>query len=367
MTLAAVKGQDRAVEALRAALRSATLHHAYLFAGPSGVGKELTALGFVQSLLCLERPQEGCGTCGICTRVQKHNHPDVTWVMPEEEQVRRGLAGRSDFSGTASREIKVEQVRQLQERLSYRPLEGAFKVALIISSEQLNAMAQNALLKTLEEPPPRTLMILLTSSLDKLLPTLRSRCSKVYFGPLPRALLAAEVAHRRKLDPATADLVAVMAAGSLGQALEYDVDKLKRRRDVIERFEAVTAKDARTVLRFAEDFGSSREDALSALEILSLWIRDVAIFRAGGGGPARHENSAQPEALAKEALAKDALANKDLRELLEKVAPRYDEAGLHRRREMLGVASRAILRNGAARLQLERMLLRSFTPREVGP
>src|SRR5687768_3627566 len=110
MTLAAVEGQSRAVDALRAALRQGSVHHAYLFGGPEGVGKELTAVGFVQALFCPERPGEGCGNCSACQRVARRNHPDVLWVMPEAEQISRGYAGRSDFSGAPSSFIKVEQI-----------------------------------------------------------------------------------------------------------------------------------------------------------------------------------------------------------------------------------------------------------------
>src|ERR1043165_1798715 len=155
MTLSKVEGQPRAVETLKGALRSGAVHHAYLFTGPEGVGRELAAIGFVQALLCAVRPNEGCGTCDACLRVEKMSHPDVTWVMPQEEMVARKLAGRSDFSGTVSKEIRVEQVRSLQERLSLRSLEGGYKAALLPSAERMNPQAQNALLKTLEEPPAR--------------------------------------------------------------------------------------------------------------------------------------------------------------------------------------------------------------------
>src|SRR5579884_189809 len=117
MPLTQVAGQPRAVDALNAALKGEAVHHAYLFDGPEGVGKELAAVGFVQALLCTRKPGEGCGACAVCGRVERRNHPDVTWVMPEEQMVARKLAGRADFTGTPSRDIKVEQIRALQERL----------------------------------------------------------------------------------------------------------------------------------------------------------------------------------------------------------------------------------------------------------
>ena len=108
MTLASVVGQPRAIDALLSALRGGSVHHAYLFAGPEGVGKELAAVGLAQALTCPEKPDEGCGSCSSCTRISKGAHPDVSWLMPDAQRVERGLAGRSDIQGTPSREIRVE-------------------------------------------------------------------------------------------------------------------------------------------------------------------------------------------------------------------------------------------------------------------
>ena len=158
MPLSEVQHQPRAVDALKSALTSGSVHHAWLLHGPEGVGKELAAVCFAQALTCPEKPMEGCGVCSSCKRVKGRNHPDVTWVMPEDEQVQRGLAGRSDFDHTPSRDIRVEQVRALGERLSFRPLEAKHKVALLVNAHAMNAQAQNALLKTLEEPPRDTVL-----------------------------------------------------------------------------------------------------------------------------------------------------------------------------------------------------------------
>lgn len=339
--LAAVEGQPRAVEALRSALRTGSVHHAYLFGGPEGVGKELAAVGFTQALLCREKPGEGCGSCATCTRVERRNHPDVTWVIPEEEAVARRWAGRSDFTGTPSRDLKVEQVRGLQERLARFALESPRKVAVIVSAHTMNEPAQNALLKTLEEPPSGTTLILIASAPDKLLPTIRSRCAKVHFGPLPTALIAAKLAQARKLDAATAELVAVMAGGSLSRALEWDVEGLAARREVIERFEEVRSDDARPALRFAERFGTSREGAQEALRILSVWLRDLAVARSGG----------------------EAMANRDLEPLVRARAQQLDDAELQRREQLVEQALVSIrARNASPRMQLERLLLGIMVP-----
>ncbi|RKH65595.1 DNA polymerase III subunit delta' [Corallococcus llansteffanensis] len=337
MTLASVQGQPRAVDALQAALRTGSVHHAYLFAGPEGVGKELAAVGLAQALTCPEAPEVGCGTCASCTRIARGLHPDVTWVMPDDERVSRGLAGRSDFTGTPSRELRVEQIRQLQERLALRGLESKRKVAILVSAEQMNVQAQNAFLKTLEEPPSETTLILVASAMDRLLPTIRSRCSKVHFGPLPVELVAEHVQKARKLDADTAALAAVMSGGSLGRALALDVKALAQRKDVITAFESLRGNDIPGLLRFAEGHGGSREDADAALELLLLWTRDVSLVKAEAEG---------------------GMANRDLKALAAEVAARTSEAALHRRHALLESARTAIgTRNGAPRLQLERLLI----------
>ncbi|MHB8874812.1 MAG: DNA polymerase III subunit delta' [Myxococcaceae bacterium] len=336
MTLAAVIGQPRAIETLKAALAGGSLHHAYLFAGPEGVGKELAAIGLAQALACEKAPLVGCGGCGPCQRIARRNHPDVTWVMPEDEQVARGLAGRSDFDHTPSREIRVDQIRALQERLSFRALEAPRKVVIVASAHQMNDKAQNAFLKTLEEPPQGTVLVLLASATERLLPTIRSRCSRVTFGPLPLSQIAARLKEEKKLDAASAELVAVMAGGSLSRALELDVKTLARRKEIIERFEALSKDDARGWLQYAEEFGGSREDAEDCVRVLEVWLQDVAVLGAGGEG----------------------IANRDLLETARAAAQRLPPVALHRRHRLAGRALTAVSeRNGAPRLQLERMLI----------
>jgi DNA polymerase-3 subunit delta' len=336
MTLASVVGQPRAIDALHAALRSGSVHHAYLFAGPEGVGKELTAVGLAQALTCQVKPNEGCGTCDGCTRLAKGSHPDVTWLMPDAERVERGLAGRSDITGTPSREIKVEQIRGLLERITLRGLESKRKVALVVDAHLMNQQAQNAFLKTLEEPPADTTLILLASAPDKLLPTIRSRCSKVHFGPLPVELISERLQKERKLDAQTAELAAVMAGGSLGRAMALDLDALAARKEVITGFEALEPGEVGALLRWAETFGATRELAEQALSILSMWTRDVSLAKAGV----------------------ERLANRDMAELAREVAARTHESTLHRRHALLEKAKTTIVeRNAAPRLQLERMLI----------
>ncbi len=342
MSLAEVEAQGRAVDALRAALSNQKVHHAWLFCGPEGVGKELAANGFAQALVCREKPWVGCGTCAACRRVTKQNHPDVTWVMPEAEQVDRGIAGRSDFTHTPSRDIRIDQVRALQERLAFRALEAPHKVAILVNAHAMNAPAQNALLKTLEEPPRDTVLILISAAPDKLLPTIRSRCAKAPFGPLPMEFIATKVkaSTKKGIDEALARQIAAMSGGSLARALALNPAALEHRKEVIEGFEKLTVEDAGGWLSFAEVMGESRESAESALEVLQIWFRDVAVAQ----------------------VTPEGLVNSDLQALAIAATARVSQPRLMRRAGLLEEAKNAITqRNGSVRLQLERMLIEMFS------
>ena len=342
MALSDVKSQVHAVDALNSALGKHQVAHAWLFHGPDGVGKELAATGFAQALVCLDKPWLGCGTCAACTRVARRNHPDVTWVMPEAEQVERGLSGRSDFTNTPSRDIRIEQVRQLQERLSFRALEAPHKVALFVTAHAMNAPAQNALLKTLEEPPRDTVLVLISSAPDKLLPTIRSRCAKAAFGPLPVDFIAAKVkaAAKKGMDDVLARQIASMAAGSLARALALDPKALAQRKETIEAFEKLSPDDASGWIALAEVMGEDRGSAEAAIDVLQIWFRDVALAQVGS----------------------DALVNSDLSQLATQAIARVSPARLQRRAGLLEEAKNAITqRNGSVRLQLERMFVEMFT------
>src|SRR5438874_12666564 len=148
-----IAGQDRAVRLLRSALERGQPHHAYLFAGPKGVGKELLARLFAQAANC-EAPEERrpCGVCPGCSAIRRGVHPDVTWVLPQAEAVARGLVSRGDLEAAPSREIRVDEVRALSRRLALAPAIGRRKVAIVTPAAALNERAPNPLPKTLDDP-----------------------------------------------------------------------------------------------------------------------------------------------------------------------------------------------------------------------
>ena len=180
-------GQPQVVEALHNATRTDRLAHGLLFVGPDGVGRERAARGLAAGRLCenddvARHLPFGCGDCRGCRRVENGTHPDVHHLLPDAEAVTRGLIDAE--KKVPSRDIRVEQVRELALKMRTKPYEGRARIAIITDAHRMNASAQNALLKTLEEPGPGSLLVLIAPHPRSVLPTIESRCQRVRFRPL---------------------------------------------------------------------------------------------------------------------------------------------------------------------------------------
>lgn len=172
-----ILGHDTAIAFLVQTLERGQLHHAYLFAGPAGIGRTTLALTFAQALLCEAAPDERpCRQCRACRRIAKGIHPDVTQIALEEGSDEAKL-------------LSIDRVRELRANLVLRPLEGKWRIAIIDNAERLSRDAADALLKTLEEPPTYAVLILITEDADTLPETIRSRCQLIRLSPLPIALV----------------------------------------------------------------------------------------------------------------------------------------------------------------------------------
>jgi DNA polymerase III subunit delta' len=257
--LSMVKSQPTAVETLRRAVATGRVHHAYLFDGPDGVGKERTAFGLAQALVCERRPEgasEACGECRACTRAvprpgeSRPLHPDV--VVLERGLYDPAVIGRKS---PETQEISIDQVRTLVlARSAFAPHEGRAKVFIVRRAEELSISAANALLKTLEEPGARTHFVLLSATADALLPTIRSRTQRVRFGPLPDAVVA-ELLVARGVEHALADETARLAGGSMATAITLgDPEASALREEFVSRaLAALDSKDLGGALELAEE------------------------------------------------------------------------------------------------------------------
>ncbi|MCS6925168.1 MAG: DNA polymerase III subunit delta' [Candidatus Binatia bacterium] len=237
MPFAAIQGQERAIALLQRALARDRLAHAYLFIGPSGIGKKRTAYALAQAVLCNVQPRTGCGTCTACALVAAGVHPDV--ILLAREPGKQGLG--------------IDQVRDLQRLLGLRPVQGEKKIALLDDAHLLHPPAQSALLKLLEEPPGDALLILLTVNSATLSRPLVSRCQQVRFRPLPLPLVEALLVREHGKDPATARTLALYSQGSLGRALSLDPKVfIEERRYLEEELQQLAGASFATLSRFAE-------------------------------------------------------------------------------------------------------------------
>jgi DNA polymerase III subunit delta' len=273
-----VIGHARLIDLLARSVAGGTLPPSLVLAGPAGIGKRLTAVAVAQALNCLKSsallfPASGfdaCGTCAACTRIARGVHPDVLIVQPGD-------------SGA----IKIDQVRDIVDRAAYRPFEGRRRAVIIDEADALVAAAQNALLKTLEEPPPSSVFMLVTARPDVLLPTVRSRCPQLRFRPLSPVDIA-RVLIARGYGDSEARAVAATADGSVGRALEASADELVEARDIAQRVLAASATgDAGRRLEGAKDLvmksgsGSGavdREQLAVQLRAMSSLLRDVEVL-----------------------------------------------------------------------------------------
>ncbi len=282
MKLDGILGQERAVDLLRRSLAAGRLAHAYVFTGPPGVGKRATALALAAACLCTARPGEGCGACPECRLVEALSHPDLFLEDLERAQAERATASQ----------VSIEQVRRVRGHLALRPVRGPRKIAVVDDAERMTADAQNALLKTLEEPPGRTTLVLVATNAAVLLPTIRSRCQQVRFAPLEDAVIE-RLLVAGGAEPADAATAAPLAEGSLVRGRELASGELAERcRDLRDRLDRIHESPVTEVLDLASEMTASRtaraeQSALVAtvLDWCRRRVRDaVASSAAGPGG-----------------------------------------------------------------------------------
>jgi DNA polymerase-3 subunit delta' len=267
---AAVVGQPLAVRLLRRAVETGKVAHAYLFAGPTGVGKRTVARLLAQALLC-RAPLPGgepCGRCSACVRLtaEPPTHPDIHLVEPD------------------GRFIKTDQMRELQGALWSRPSEGGRVVALIDGADKLNPEAGNRLLKLLEEPPSYAVLILLAENLAGVLPTILSRCQIVNFAPLTTDEMVGPLSRLTGLPADRARLIAALSGGSLGRAVAMAEDPaVAERRDLTYRLlQRLPDMDDVELLSESEALEKQKEGLEPLLEMLTVWLRDALLLEQMG-------------------------------------------------------------------------------------
>jgi DNA polymerase III subunit delta' len=291
----AVVGHQQAQWLLGQAVASEQVTHAYLFAGPDGIGKTTLALAFAALLQC-EQPDlvvgEPCGVCSACRRITHGNHPDVTLVEAEE----------------GKRQLGIDAVRDNVIHLAnLAPSSGRWRIFVLPNVERMTPNTVNALLKTLEEPPERVVLLLTTTEPENLLPTLLSRCQIVPMQPLAADMIVDALSTRWSVPAERAHVLAGLASGRLGWAVRAhdDPDLASARAEHLTKLIACTYAERDERLVAAARFGADAETARAAIELWMLWWRDVALAAHGAAhllsdGAARDEAATQGRAIGPE-------------------------------------------------------------------
>ncbi|MBM4166101.1 MAG: hypothetical protein FJ218_04170 [Ignavibacteria bacterium] len=312
-------GQQRVKEILQRAYESNHLAHAYLFYGPEGCGKEATAMEFAKVLNCERNNGEACDTCETCKQIQRLQHPNIkiVFALPgssskEENSSEKTTRGNPESYSHLSeeiieeiheqierkaenpyfhiqipkaKEILIKSVREIIRELSLTQFSRGTRVIIVFDAHLINEEAANAFLKTLEEPPRSTVIILTTLRKDKILQTIVSRCQQIPFELLKGSEIASAIIERKPVSPSHANLIAQLANGSYARALELLEEKLMERRTHLLNFlRIIASKSDDEIVEVAENISKdfSREELVQYLFLMLVWFRDVMMMQCNG-------------------------------------------------------------------------------------
>lgn len=261
-----IVGHEQIKEHMQAAIRDKKPFHAYLFQGEEGVGKEALARTFAAGLQCQsESADKPCKECVSCRQMDSGNQPDVIWVTREKAS------------------LGVDEIReQLCNTMDIKPFSSPYKIYLVPEAEKMTEAAQNALLKTIEEPPEYGIVILMTSNISALLPTIQSRCLTMEFRPLSTAVVESFVKEHCQVPDYQARASAAFAQGNLGKAMRYakSEDFIERKDHIISLLRHVEQMDLPEMLAVIKDLGTRKDEVRDYIDLMVLWYRDVLLFKA---------------------------------------------------------------------------------------
>ncbi len=274
MKFADICGQEDIKKHLQNAILMGKVSHAYIISGEKESGKMMLAEAFAQTLLCDERVkkktsgQDACEECHSCKQARNHNHPDIRYVTHEKPST-----------------ISVEDIRQqINNDIVIKPYASPYKIYIVDEAEKMNKAAQNALLKTMEEPPEYAVLFLLTTNASGFLQTIQSRCVTLELKPVAKNIIIRELMEKQRIPDYQAEICAAFAQGNYGKAIKLassdtfnemksHMVNILRRMDNMELFEI-----SQTVKELEEYKGVIRD----YLDLMTMWFRDVLLYKATG-------------------------------------------------------------------------------------
>ena len=311
-------GHQQQLQVLENAVQRQRVAHAYLFEGPDGIGKKRTAMAFARIILC--EKTNGCGQCDACITTNAGSHPDFHLVDTDKDT------------------IKIELIRTLQSQLVLRSYSGRGKICIIDNADLMTREAANALLKTLEEPIAGTLIILVSSHSEVLLPTILSRCQQLPFSRLSQQVVARHLHQELALDQPASTVLAAVSDGSLSKALGQNRDLyLKKRLELIQSLSALSATSTIQAFEFAQYLKGQKDLLDEILGIFEIFFRDVLLHKQG-----------QPQT---------AMINQDLFTLIQQQAETLSTPQILTKIEAVDQARRNLARNINVHLAMDQMLI----------
>ena len=267
-------GHEEIIAHLKGVIRSERISHAYILDGAPQSGKKMLAEAFAMTLLCEQRDADtgdACGQCPVCRKIRSRNHPDVLYLRHEKPNT-----------------ISVGDVReQIGDSIAIRPYSSRYKIYIVDEAEKMNVQAQNALLKTLEEPPSYAVLLLLTAHADSFLPTIRSRCVTLRLRTIREDRITGLLTERYQIPSYEAKRCAAFAMGNAGRAvyLASSQEFQELVRIVTGQMERIAKTRDGELALFADELAEYRDYTDEYLDLLLFWFRDVMLCKYTGGHP----------------------------------------------------------------------------------
>lgn len=258
-------GHDRVKEHLQKAIEYHKVSHAYILAGEQGMGRKTIARAFAMTLLCERSDREPCMECHACKQMLSGSHPDVIWVTHEKPA-----------------SIGVDDIRtQIKDTIAIKPYSSSYKLYLVDEAEKMTVQAQNALLKTIEEPPSYAVVMLITTNQEVFLPTIRSRCIQLKLHPLKNHIISEYLTGTLGILEEKANIYAAFARGNLGKAVQIASSEQFSLlfQQVLTLLKNVKEMDIVMLLDFIRSLQENNLDLYECLDFMQLWYRDILMFK----------------------------------------------------------------------------------------
>lgn len=261
-----VIGHEHLIEHLQSAIAMKKISHAYIFDGEKGAGKKFLADIFAAALQCEAGGPEPCGTCTSCKQAEGQNHPDIIRITHEKPNT-----------------ISVDDIRQqLCGDIMIKPYKGPYKIYIVDEAEKLNVQAQNALLKTIEEPPAYAVILLLTTNAESFLPTILSRCVTLHLKPAKDSQVRKYLMEQVKIPDYQADILVAFAQGNIGKArrlaLSEEFDQMKEH--AVHLVKYIQEMEISELIFSMHKITEFKADISDYLDLLMVWYRDVLLYKA---------------------------------------------------------------------------------------